>query len=405
MSDLERILPDWISGFMQLTENSEPPILFRKWTAISAIASALQRKVWVEWGTSLIFYPNFYIVLVGPSATGKGTAMGFGLDILREVSPIRLSAQATSMQALIRRLKETNLTDMDLETGKQQYHSSLTILSKEFTVFLGYKNLDMISALCDWYDCDDRWAYETISRDKEEIIGVWVNILGGTTPNAIRISLPMESIGLGLASRIIFVYEERRAKMIPTPFKTKEEIELQQLLIRDLENIALLAGEFRVDNSFVELWTKWCHESADNPPFYDAKFDGYIGRRREHAMKTSMVINASRKDGNLYMTANDLSNAINTLNEVEVKMGLVFKGMGRSDLSEMIHRSIAFFERSSKKEIHMSEYARYFEGDLDKLEMERVLKTLEVMKLIKIKTKPGIGDIIYKLEVGNELKE
>ena len=115
----KRNLPDWIDGFMLLTENSEPPILFRKWTAIATIAAALQRKVSVDIGISLRFYPNFYIVLVGPSATGKGTAMKYAYDIIEHVPAIRLSAQATSLQALIRSMKETNLTDIDMETGDQ----------------------------------------------------------------------------------------------------------------------------------------------------------------------------------------------------------------------------------------------------------------------------------------------
>ena len=153
-----RNLPDWIEGFMKLTENSEPPKMFRKWTAIATIASALQRKVRVEWGTSLTFYPNMYIVLVGPSATRKGTAMNFGLDIIKQIPTIRLAANATSLQALIRNLKENNINDTDMETGKQIYHASMTVFSKEFTVFLGYQNHELMAALCDWYDCDDRWS-------------------------------------------------------------------------------------------------------------------------------------------------------------------------------------------------------------------------------------------------------
>jgi len=32
-------LPDWIDAFMLYTENTEPPVLYRKWTAISVIAA------------------------------------------------------------------------------------------------------------------------------------------------------------------------------------------------------------------------------------------------------------------------------------------------------------------------------------------------------------------------------
>ena len=228
MTESNRSLPNWIEAFMQYTENTEPPTLFRKWTAIACIASAMQRKCFINWGTALTFYPNLYIVLVGPSATGKGTAMNPGLDILKELPFIRLSAQATSYQALIRHLKETNLPDIDEKTGNQLYHSSLTIFSKEFTVFLGYHNQELMSALCDWYDCDSQWVYETIARKREKIEGVWVNLLAGTTPDSIQSALPIESIGGGLTSRIIFVFEEKKAKLITVPIMSPKEAQLRE---------------------------------------------------------------------------------------------------------------------------------------------------------------------------------
>ncbi len=407
MQNPDRRLPDWIDGFMLLTENSEPPRMFRKWTAISIIASALQRKVRVEWGTSLTFYPNFYIVLVGPSATGKSTAMTFGLDIMNKLPSIRFCADATSIQALIRRLKETNLTDIDHITGKQQFHSSMTVFSEEFTVFLGYHDLDKISILCNWYDCRNRWVYETIQRDKEEIIGVWVNMLAGTTPDALRDFLPLESIGIGLAGRIIFILEEKRGKLVTLPLRTEKETQLQEDLIYDLEEISLMSGCFKYTEGFLKLWDSWCHMAEENPPFRDPKFDGYNGRRRAHLMKLSMVVSAS--DGNrekdLVLTQDDLERSIELLTEAEVKMGLVFRGMGRTELSDMIHKAVTFFKVSDIKEIPLWQFARSFEGDLDKFEMERVIHTLEAMKMISRVKKPGADEMIIILEGGeNETK-
>lgn len=397
MSDNERNLPDWIDGFMLLTENSEPPVLFRKWTAISTIASALQRKVRVELGISLIFYPNFYIVLVGPSATGKGTAMRYAADLISQIPSIRLSAQATSRQALIRRMKNNNLTDIDIATGKQQFHSSLTVFSNEFTVFLGYNNRELISDLCDWYDCSNKWEYETIKRDKEEIIGVWVNILAGTTPDNIQASLPAEAIGGGLTSRIIFVNEEKRNKLVIFPSPTAEELELQQLLIRDLEQISLMSGIFQYTENAMSFYSDWCNDAAVNPPFVDPKFDGYCGRRRNHLISLAMVCSASR-DNSLILTRDDFERAASLLDEVEVKMGTVFRGMGRSDISSLLADAIVFLSNSAVPDVPMFMFARRFEGDADKFAMDRVLTTLEVMQYIKIVRRPGMDTIIQILD-------
>lgn len=392
-----RTLPDWLTGFMELTENSEPPILFRKWAGISTICAALQRKVRVDLGISLTIYPNMYIVLVGPSATGKGTVMKFASDIIEQVPSIRLAAQATSLQALIRKMKETNLTDIDLVTGEQQYHSSLTIFSTEFTVFLGYHNQELIAALCEWYDCHSRWSYETIARKKEEVIGVWVNILAGTTPDSLQSSLPIESIGGGLTSRIIFVYEEKKNKLVVVPTKSEREIRLQQALINDLEQIAMLSGRMQYTEGYLEKYTTWCYHADKNPPFYDRKFDGYCGRRRNHLLSLSMVCSASRSD-EMIMTADDFDTAAALLSEVEVKMGRVFKGMGRSDISALLNDAVVYIANSKVPDIPIWQFAKHFEGDMDKVIMDKVITTLESMKVVKVIKRPGADSIIHILD-------
>ena len=396
---MARNLPDWIDSFMELTDNSEPPLLFRKWAAISAIAAALQRKVRMELGLSLTFYPNLYIVLVGPSATGKGTAMKFASDIIEQIPAIRLSAQATSLQALIRRMKDTNLTDVNIETGEQTYHSSLTIFSTEFTVFLGYHNQELIAALCEWYDCHNRWTYETIARKKEEVVGVWVNLFAGTTPDAIQASLPIESIGGGLTSRIIFVVEEKRGKLVVIPTKTEREIRLQQMLVYDLEAINQMSGIMSYTEGFLKIYSDWCYYADTHRPFQDKKFDGYCGRRRKHLITLSMVCCASHSD-DMVITSDDIDRAIELLAEVEMKMGKVFKGMGRSGTSDLLNDAIVFIANSAVPDIPLFQFARYFEGDMDKFEMDRVITTMESMNLIKVIKSPGIGSTLHILDFG-----
>lgn len=403
MDQLKRKLPNWIDAFLLYTENSEPPRLFRKWTAISCIASAMQRKCSLEWGTALTFYPNLFIVLVGPSATGKGTAMNPGLDILNDIPNIHMASNATSLQALIRSLKDTNLTDTDLLTGEQTYHSSLTIFSKEFTVFLGYHNHELMASLCDWYDCDKKWTYDTISRDKEEVIGVWVNLLGGTTPDLIQSSLPIESIGGGLTSRIIFIYEEKKEKLVVCPIQTKRELELRELLVQDLEKIALLAGRYSYTEGFVKLWTDWCVAAESNPPFYDRKFDGYIGRRRTHLMKLAMIMSAARGENDLVVDAIDLQSAIDTLNEAEIKMESVFKGVGKSDIASLMNNVVRFLVNSHRDRMPFYQFARHFSSDMDKITMDRVISTLEVSKVIEVVQKPGDDTYIHILENKNNI--
>lgn len=382
-----RKLPNWLSAWMEYTSNVETAYIYRKWVGLMCLSSALQRKVKVEWGVGLTFYPNLYIILVGKSATGKGTAMRPAIKIMKEIPAIKLSAQSTSLQALISSMKNNNLTDVN-QDGTMAFHSSMTVYSEEFTVFLGYKNNELISTLCNWYDCEDDWEYDTIKRGDEKIHGVWVTLIGGTTPDLIRTSLPPDSIGGGLTSRIIFAYAEEADCISIMPTETPIQRQQFEFLVRDLEEISLMSGDFSWTQPFIDLWTDWRHEDLANPPFHDPKFDGYCGRRKVHLMKLAMLMSAATRD-DLVLTKPCLEEAIKLLVEVEQKMALTFKGMGKSDIADLMFRANLFFMKEPGDEIPYSRFARHFESDADQPTLKRLLDTLEAVGTAVVVHKPG----------------
>ena len=373
-----RELDDWVDSFVNWTDNSESPMMYRLWTGISVVASALRRKCSLSWG-SLTFYPNMYIVLVGPSGCRKGTAMGPGEKLLKWIPEVKLAATSTTRQALIRRLQKSTDT-ITLEDGKQSFHSSLTIFSEEFTVFLGYQNNELMADLCDWFDCKEHWIYETKNMGTDEIIGVWVNIIGATTPTLVRSSLPMDSIGGGLTSRMIFVCEEKKEKTVIFP---NFDDNLQTALGQDLERISMMKGRFKVTQPFLKLWTKWYTEISHNPnPFGDPRFEGYADRRPTHVMKLALILSASRGNNiNMVVTDGDLERAIAILTRTEVKMPMVFGGVGRSELAPLMEQVIGFIR--NKRELTRAELMQRFYYDADSATMQRVLDTLIEMDYIQ----------------------
>jgi len=64
-------------------------------------------------------------------------------------------------------------------------------------------------------------------------------------------------------------------------------------------------------------------------------------------------------------------------------MGTVFRGIGRSDISALINDAIIFIENSATSHIPIWQFARHFEGHMDKFSMDRVLTTLEASNYIK----------------------
>src|SRR6266436_9736192 len=66
-----RRLPDWIEAFVAYTSGLPTPLIIRKWAAISAVAAALERKVWIN-SLNTELYPNLYVMVMAPPGIGKG---------------------------------------------------------------------------------------------------------------------------------------------------------------------------------------------------------------------------------------------------------------------------------------------------------------------------------------------
>lgn len=360
---MSRELDDWIDSYLEFTQNSEPPTSYHRWTAISLIASVLQRKVKLEWGP-ITFFPNMYIVLVGPSGRcRKGTAMGVGHSFLRKIG-IPLAAEATTREALIRSLEESGMQDgFTVDSKGNMYdHSSLTIFSPELTVFLGYNNLQLISDLTDWYDCRDEWEYRTKNSGTNTIKGVYVNMIGATTPDLVRSALPQDAVGGGLSSRMIFVSEWERSKVVPFPFLTDDDLELHDKLKHDLEQIYTMRGTFSITEEFKKVWLKWYVKQDQDPPFKDnPKFEGYINRRGNHILKLCMILSAS--DSNeMVLKSKHIKRAIAFLEEVEKKMPSVFFGHGTSADADLTGRILQTVSAMGDKGIHMNQLMRTYVG-------------------------------------------
>ena len=353
-----RKVNDWIEGFLKLTDNTEASLQYRKWTAISIIASALRRKCYLDWGSVGQFYPNMYIVLVGPSGARKTTAMRLGEYFLDQLG-IAKSSEAITREALIQELEGA----LSIDGDDQYQHSSLTVFAEELTVFLGYRNDELMSNLCTWFDCKDVWTYKTKGSGTNDVIGVWVNILGATTPRLIRSNLPLDAIGGGLASRIIFVYSQRKAKTIAFPFLSDADKALRGKLLDDFHIISGLKGGFKFTEDFRDDWIEWYARQETDDKFMDHPlFDGYSSRRPGHLLKLCMILSASANNS-MVITREVFNRAKKYLEEVERDMPLTFAGLGASKSSDLQFQMMRLIER--RQYISKAELFRVFGSDLD----------------------------------------
>ena len=376
-----RRLDDWIEAFVKYTDNTEPPESYRRWVAISTMASALQRKCKLDWGSET-FFPNMYIVLVGPPAARKGTAMRTGKDLLDQIG-IAVSADESSRQKLVKSLQEMGVADQD-DMGRITFHFSMTLYSSELTVFLGYGAKELLAMLCKWYDCEPRYVYDTLQRGKEEVPNVWCNLMGATTPGQLQASLPEDAVGSGFTSRVVFVYEHNKGKLVRKP--TLED-QLLEPLLHDLGRVRNLSGDFTVLPDAEDIYYDWYEHSEDEAIFTDYRMEYYVQRRPTHLFKLSMIISAARGDDKI-ITPIDLKEAIKVLEGAEKNMSQVFAGVGANPLAGIQFRILNIVRELGPTETAV--VADALQSDASFSQFGEAIQSLEQMGHIKI-------DIIKKL--------
>jgi hypothetical protein len=249
--------------------------------------------------------------------------------------------------------------------GEPYTHSSLTIVSKELSVFLGTGNHDLLSLLTDLYDCPMRWEYKTKGSGTNRVEKVWLNMLAASTPTWLVGSIPLTAIGGGFTSRVIFVVEEDVRRKTAVPMFTDKEIRLGDELRLMLEKISMCSGEMALTQNAMEFFEKWYNE--DNIKLDDPRFAGYSERKHIHALKVAMILSICESlEGKL--KKHHLEYAIKLLTEIEGRMVKAFGAVGRSpialDLDEImtIMQGCETIERYQlMKHVRMNVHPREFD--------------------------------------------
>lgn len=395
---MSREISDWLTAYIKYTENSEPPLSYHTWCGISLIAGALQRKVRLEWGFEIL-YPNFYIVLVGPSGRArKGVALGIAKALITEVPGISVCPEAASREAIIGAMKRAITNYQDPSDSNIKLHVSLTAFSEELSVFLGQNDIKFLATLTDWYDAKDKWDYETISRGKDSLQGVCFNMLGATAPDWLQSMLPQEAVGGGFTSRVIFVVEDRKGKTVPKHQLTPDEIALRKALLRDLERISQLAGLFSFTEVGERAYTDWYSEqdrllARGEAAVEDPRFAGYCERRATHLRKLMMVMSASRSD-ELVIDEQDFKRATQVLRSTELKMHRTFGGLGSSKYSEVTEKILGYI-RAVGITTRSSLLTKFYR-DVDGATLRIIEEVMDQMKVVEIKLVPDSRDKSYR---------
>lgn len=347
---------------MDYTRASEAPDSFHFWTAVVTLAGALRRRVWIDMRV-FTWTPNFYVIFVGPAGVvTKSTAIGQGFGLLEKVAEresvkgIHFGPESMTWQALGQDLEAAveYVRYID-DAGEERLApmSCLTISVSELGTFLNMDDSKMVSFLIEMWDGKQRpFRHHTKDSGTIEIKNPWLNIIGCTTPTWLRENFPDSAIGGGLTSRIIFVYASEKRKFVAYPdehIPAREYYTLERQLVDDLEEIAQLAGEYKLSEDARAWGRQWYERHWSERPLHMAsqRYEGYLARKQTHIHKLALILAAARSS-KMVVDKDHLTAAEMLLVDVERDMGKVFESVGVVDeakhMQELVHfvRSYGF---------------------------------------------------------------
>lgn len=381
---------NYISEFCRLLERTEVPPRFAIWCGIASLLASLERRVWINQGVYAI-YPNFYMVLVAASGQKKSTSINTAGRLLRKLNPgPNVVSQKITPEALISSLQKSS--DNPKELLKTVCGG--IVIADELATFLDRQSLErglgpILTAL---YDCTP-FEYQTKARGTEKIAEGYLSILGGTTIELLRSSLPKDAIGGGFTSRTMFVYEEA----IPPPVAwidfDEALLEVEARLLDHLQRLGELKGSVELTPDAKKLFISIYNERHAHSPFRSDPFlKQYENRRHAHLLKIAMALMVSDKP-RLVMDLQHVRGAQIILEEAEEYLPRVVELIVASEngmMGDIVYNFIA----QKPEGIFRTDIQRHFSHKLDARELTLIIETL--VKSDRIKMSQQLGKLHYQ---------
>lgn len=373
-----RILPNWIDGFQSYTEHLPSPDILRKWGGISAVAGALERKVWIR-SLNMELFPNIYTVMVAPPGIGKTIITATVEDLWRSLTTHHVAPKSLTKASLIDSLADAHRTKTVITANSLHLDfNSLLVNAGELGVLIPAYDPDFMNVLTDIYDGRQ---YEERRRGKDLHITIkkpQLNILAACTPSYLNSMLPEGAWDQGFLSRTFLIYTGDKINRDLFAEETANA-ELYQKLKADLKDVADMAGQIGFSPEAKQAIREW--HAAGGPPIPDhPKLTHYLTRRSQHLLKLCMVATAA--DSSIRMiTLEHYQTALGWLLEMEAFMPDIFKALGAKgdsqSIDEVYHFIYKLFMANGMKPIAEHRVIGFLSERVPSFSVMRIMEIME----------------------------
>lgn len=373
--------PSFLQQYLSYVGETEAPIFYHRWAAISAIGAYLGRQYSFSLG-HFELYTNMYIMLIGDPGTRKSTAIKIAKKIITAAGYNTISADKSSKEKFMLDLagegddNEGKTVDEILDTnlwGKEEddgQPAEMYIACDEFNDFIGLGNMEFISLLGNMWDYNGVFKNRIKTGKSVSINNPTVSILGGNTSTSFANAFPPDTLGQGFFSRLLLIHGESTGKRITFP--EMPSIAETSHIIRELQRIKLTArGEAKVTPGARYLLDKIYKTTKQ---MEDTRFISYSNRRFTHLIKLCLIISAAHYSTTI--TEAHIVEANTLLTHTEHLMPKALGQFGKAKNSDTTHKIMSILNNATSP-MQVKDIWEFVHNDMDKMnDLVDVLRNL-----------------------------
>jgi len=375
---MARNYTDYVGACVDAVKESPIPKTFAKWTALSAVAGALGRRVWFPMPNYDIG-SNLFIILIAPPGRNKSVSLilpftkvfnrlttpvgskedheNWNSDLdnygLRKY-PLYLIQDKITPEKLTVDMQKIKRNDLLLSTVRQEqfFDSSITLVTSEFGTFMTRNERSLQFFLTDMWDSRESYSYKTKTAGEFIIEGPCLNWIACATPEQFVDNLPEDAKSQGLLSRMLPIFHE--GERIPQDL-TQKVISDNTIdnLRNDLGHIAKMYGPMSFDDDVFEEANEDIGTYIQPEPI-DPHLSEYCQRRVSHFLKVAVSVSASRRSTRKIMKE-DWDTTKELMFEMEKSMPKALEGFGMARTGRIVHDMKTWLEATMalKKRRHV----------------------------------------------------
>lgn len=291
-----------IQDFLASTDDSESPKQYFFWSFLSAIASVVNNKVYLD-KFYYKLYPNLYVLLVGKSGLRKGVPVAIAKELVQMVGNTRVMSGRMSIQAMLKELG----TARGREKLPPLTDAVGYLVSSEFGSFI-VEDDQALTILTDLYDghYNKNWKNLLKTAGIDTLKNVNLNLLGAINPIHFKTSIPPNAIGGGFIARTFIILESKKHRVNSLTTQPDKKLDLEYY-VEQLSEISNFEGEIVWSPDGKYIYNEWYKIFSEDEVNDDT---GTAERLHDHVLKVAMLIALSQK--RMVLTDVDITVAIDS---------------------------------------------------------------------------------------------